>query len=141
MNFIPPSYDHAPLHCSPSSPLPLIISHPSCLSSLLPLLLSPPTSLLPPGTRVPASRASRRLTPLRERDFPVREFLCVVLLPPIRYGYPDRSPKLGSTRFSGKQKGKQRVPSTLRFRKFPASRENRGCLVLQVLHSGNSLFP
>ena len=34
--------------------------------------------------------------------------------------------------FSGKQKGKQRGPSTLRFRKFPG---NRGCL---VLHSGNS---
>ena len=37
---------------------------------------------------------------------------------------------LGSTQFSGKQKGKQRVPSTLRFRKFPGKTEGVWCSIL-----------
>ena len=38
-------------------------------------------------------------------------------------------PALGSTQFSGKQKGKQRVPSTLRFRKFPGKTEGVWCSI------------
>ena len=39
---------------------------------------------------------------------------------------------LGSARFSGKQKGKQRVPSTLRFRKFPGKTEGIWCSDLET---------
>ena len=39
---------------------------------------------------------------------------------------------LGSARFSGKQKGKQRVPSTLRFRKFPGKTEGVWCSILEA---------
>ena len=35
-------------------------------------------------------------------------------------------------RFSGKQKGKQRVPSTLRFRKFPGKTEGVWCSLLET---------
>ena len=42
--------------------------------------------------------------------------------------------------FSGKQKGKQRVPSTLRFRN-EIFRENRGCLVLQPPFLETREFP
>ena len=39
---------------------------------------------------------------------------------------------LACTRFSGKQKGKQRVPSTLRFRKFPGKTEGVWCSILET---------
>ncbi|EOD25553.1 hypothetical protein EMIHUDRAFT_237561 [Emiliania huxleyi CCMP1516] len=41
------------------------------------------------------------------------------------------SPPLACIRFSGKQKGKQRVPSTLRFRKFPGKTEGVWCSILE----------
>ena len=39
---------------------------------------------------------------------------------------------LACTSFSGKQKGKQRVPSTLRFRKFPGKTEGVWCSILET---------
>ena len=46
--------------------------------------------------------------------------------------YLGRSRSLACTRFSGKQKGKQRVPSTLRFRKFPGKTEGVWCSILET---------
>ena len=46
---------------------------------------------------------------------------------------PFVTPDLACIYFSGKQKGKQRVPSTLRFRKFPGKTEGVWCSILEHL--------
>ena len=47
-------------------------------------------------------------------------------------GFVDVVHHLAGTSFSGKQKGKQRVPSTLRFRKFPGKTEGVWCSILET---------
>ncbi|EOD39111.1 hypothetical protein EMIHUDRAFT_260531 [Emiliania huxleyi CCMP1516] len=74
----------------------------------------------------PVTRASRRLESAR---------IVHAARGVVTTGRPDESASphaLACTSFSGKQKGKQRVPSTLRFRKFPGKTEGVWCSILET---------